>query len=90
MARKSGHTAGAMDIRNIIGTLLTIYGVILVFLGLFADKAYDRTGDVNANLIAGLALTVVGVGFITWAKLKPVVVPDDVEPEPDGPAVTTE
>ena len=32
------HTAGALDIRNIIGGLLGVYGVILVLMGLFGDK----------------------------------------------------
>ena len=32
-------TAGIFDIRNIIGALLTIYGVILTLLGLFADPS---------------------------------------------------
>jgi hypothetical protein len=46
------HTAGALDIRNIIGGLLGVYGVILVLMGLFGDKELDKTGDVNANLWA--------------------------------------
>ena len=29
------HTAGALDIRNIIGGLLSVYGVILLVMGLF-------------------------------------------------------
>ncbi len=32
------HTAGALDIRNIIGGLLGVYGVILVLMGIFGDK----------------------------------------------------
>lgn len=75
---KSKHTAGAFDIRNIIGSLLGIYGVILLAMGLFADTAAEKTGDVNANLWAGLALLVVGVGFMLWARVRPVVVPDEV------------
>ena len=77
-------TAGALDIRNIIGGLLGVYGVILVLMGLFGDKELDKTGDVNANLWAGLAMLVVSVVFLAWAKLKPVVVPDHVDP-PDTP-----
>ena len=77
-------TAGALDIRNIIGGLLGVYGVILVLMGLFGDKELDKTGDVNANLWAGLAMLVVAVVFLAWAKLKPVVVPDDVD-HPDTP-----
>jgi hypothetical protein len=77
------HTAGALDIRNIIGGLLGVYGVILVLMGLFGDKEPDKTGDVNANLWAGLAMLVVSVVFVVWARLRPIVVPDHVE-TPDG------
>ncbi len=77
------HTAGALDIRNIIGGLLGVYGVILVLMGIFGDKELDKTGDVNANLWAGLAMMVASAVFLTWARLKPIVVPDHVDP-PDG------
>jgi len=70
------HTAGILDIRNIIGALLGIYGVILVLMGLFGDQEGEKTGDVNANLWAGLAMAVVAVGFIVWAKWRPVRVPE--------------
>jgi len=69
-------TAGAFDVRSIIGLLLTAYGVILTAMGLFADPDEDRTGGINANLWSGLALLVVGLGFIAWARLRPIVVPD--------------
>ncbi len=36
------HEAGLFDIRNIIGGLLLVYGVILLVMGLFADQAHDR------------------------------------------------
>jgi hypothetical protein len=80
---KTKHTAGALDIRNIIGGLLGVYGVILVLMGLFGDKQLDKTGDVNANLWAGLALVVVAAVFLTWARLRPIVVPDHVDPPAD-------
>ena len=73
------HTAGVLDIRNIIGGLLGAYGVILLLVGIFGDKESDKTGDVNANLWAGLALIVVGAVFLTWARLRPIVVPEHVE-----------
>lgn len=79
------HTAGILDIRNIIGALLTIYGVILLLMGFFADTAEDKTGGVNANLWAGLALLVVGLGFLAWAKAKPVIVPDTVDKDLPAP-----
>ena len=47
-------TAGAFDIRNIIGSLLGIYGVILLLVGIFGDAEEQKTGGVNANLWTGL------------------------------------
>lgn len=70
------HNAGLLDIRNIIGSLLAAYGVILTLMGLFGDEALSKTGGVNANLWAGLALLLVGVGFIVWARARPVLVPE--------------
>jgi hypothetical protein len=74
------HQAGLFDIRNVIGLLLLIYGVVLVLMGLFftsdADKA--KTDDINANLWTGLGILLVGIFFVTWAKLRPIVV-DDAE-----------
>jgi hypothetical protein len=77
------HNAGLLDIRNIIGALLGIYGVILFLLGVFADPQDDKTGGVNANLWAGLALLVTSAIFIAWARLRPVKVPDHVSGHPE-------
>ncbi|MDT0214063.1 hypothetical protein Q9R29_09205 [Rothia sp. ARF10] len=76
-------TAGAFDIRNFIGMLLGLYGIILTLMGLLGDKELDKTGGVNANLWTGLALLVVSAVFIMWARLRPTVVPDHVEPVSD-------
>ena len=70
------HRAGALDIRNIIGGLLAAYGVILLLTGLLGDPETDKTGGVNANLWAGVVLLVVGLGFIAWARLRPLLVPE--------------
>ena len=86
MARKQ-QTAGAFDIRNVIGGLIGVYGVILTLMGLFADQEPDKTGDVNANLWAGLAMLAFGIAFVTWARLRPVrvpVEPADAESAPDA------
>jgi len=75
MARRN--QAGLFDIRNIIGGLLLAYGVILLLMGLFGDQARDKTGDINANLWAGIALLVVGGVMVVWAVTRPVLVPED-------------
>lgn len=79
------HKAGLFDIRNIIGALLALYGVILTLAGLLGEHEPDKTGGVNANLWTGLALLVVGVFFIVWARLRPIVVPEDFDRPDDDP-----
>ena len=54
--RGQRHTAGAFDIRNFIGALLGLYGLILLVMGIFGDQALQKTGGVNANLWAGIVL----------------------------------
>ena len=78
----ASHRAGALDIRNFIGGLIGLYGIVLTALGLFAtsDADMDRTGGFAVNLWAGLGMLVAAAGFITWARLRPVVVPDDGGP----------
>lgn len=79
------HQAGAFDIRNIIGALMGVYGVILALAGIFGDPELEKTGDVNANLWTGIALVVVAVLFIGWARLKPIVVPEEFDRPDDDP-----
>jgi hypothetical protein len=79
------HKAGVFDIRNIIGALLGIYGVILTLAGLLGEHEPEKTGGVNANLWTGLGLLLVGVFFIAWARIRPIVVPADVERPDDDP-----
>jgi hypothetical protein len=81
MARNN-QTAGAFDIRNVIGGLVGLYGLILTLMGLFGDEEGDKTGDVNANLWAGLIMLVFGIAFLLWARLRPVVVEDVAERQP--------
>ena len=84
-AAAGAHTAGAFDIRNIIGVLLGIYGVALLLAGLFMDAEEAKTGGVNANLWTGIALVVAAAVFLVWAKVRPIVVPAEVEPVDDDP-----
>jgi hypothetical protein len=66
-------TAGAFDIRNVIGALLTLYGVILLLTAAFRSGAPSGTHNAD-NWWGGGALLVVGLVFMTWARLRPIVV----------------
>ena len=79
------HKAGLFDIRNIIGALMGIYGVILALAGLLGEHEPEKTGGVNANLWTGLGLLVVAAVFLGWAKWRPIVVPADVDAPDDDP-----
>lgn len=67
-------TAGLMDIRNVIGALMGVYGIVLLVMGIFGDPETDKTGGVNANLWAGIVMVVVSIIFVVWTYLSPVVV----------------
>ena len=75
-------TAGAFDIRNIIGGLIGLYGVVLVVVGLVDNSkaALAKAGGVNADLWAGIAMIVVALVFVLWSRLRPIV----VQPKADG------
>jgi len=70
-------SAGAFDVRSIIGGLLGLYGVILVITGLwFTDSAEKAKVDgENLNLMVGIGLIVFAVLFIGWVVLRPLKVP---------------
>jgi hypothetical protein len=72
------------DIRNIVGALLAIYGVLLTIAGFVpailgdhdnSAAATDRTDlyvGTDANWWVGLTLLAIGVGFFAWALLRPL------------------
>lgn len=74
MSEQKQHTAGVFDIRNVIGALLGLYGVILLLAYAFVGN--QASGDTSDNLWAGLILLVVGLVFFAWARLRPIVVHD--------------
>lgn len=85
MASKLSHL---FDIRNVIGALLAIYGVVLTVAG-FAPgllRERDKGANINpvdlsfgteANWWVGLTLIGVAVVFFAWAWLRPVRVEED-------------
>jgi hypothetical protein len=74
------HRAGLFDIRFIIAALIGLYGIITLLTGLFASDAQIAKSDgLNINLTAGIGMLVVAIGFGVWAKVRPIVVPDQVK-----------
>jgi H+/Cl- antiporter ClcA len=72
------------DIRNIIGALLAIYGVVLTIAGFVpavlrdhhdpaaAGNRSDLYIGTEANWWVGLVLLAVAAGFIVWALVRPL------------------
>ena len=96
MATESGarpQKAGAFDIRLIIALLIGVYGVILTVMGIgfTSDEEIKKAADVNINLWAGIGMLVVAALFVTWALVRPLVVPAETEAETgDTPAAAAE
>ncbi|WJZ02931.1 hypothetical protein [Corynebacterium freiburgense] len=74
----SSTTAGAFDVRNIIGALIGIYGVILLIAAFAMDPGINPENGMpknsDYNLYAGAAMLAVGVGFFVWSMLRPITV----------------
>jgi glucose uptake protein GlcU len=70
-------SAGAFDIRSIIGGLLGVYGLVLTVTGLWFTDTRDKAkvNGENLNLIVGIGLLVFSALFITWVVLRPLKVP---------------
>ena len=77
----------AFDIRLIIALLTGVYGLVITILGLFftTDEEIKKSAGVNINLWAGLALLVVCVLFVLWARLRPLRVPVSRETPAEDP-----
>ncbi|MCW2564849.1 MAG: hypothetical protein QOD59_5213 [Mycobacterium sp.] len=80
MASKLSHL---FDIRNVIGALMAIYGVVLTIAGFApgllrerekgaSNNPVDLYFGTDANWWVGLALIGVAVAFFAWAWLRPV------------------
>ncbi|GAA4886398.1 hypothetical protein [Saccharopolyspora cebuensis] len=83
--RRSGHRAGAFDVRSVIALLFAIYGVVLTIVGLVqSPAATEKAAGININLWSGIGMIVFALIFVVWTKLRPIVVPD--EPEESDPA----
>jgi hypothetical protein len=65
--------ANLFDLRRIIGGLFSVWGVLLIVLGLIGSDAENtKAAGVNINLYAGLGMLVLGILFLVWAFTRPL------------------
>jgi hypothetical protein len=71
--------ARLFDLRIMIGGLFVVYGVMLTIAGFFTSaKNLAKASHININLWLGIGMLVVGLLFLLWWRLRPLV-----RPEPD-------
>ena len=58
------------DLRYLIGGLFTVYGVVLIVASFFVSNA--KAGGMNINLWLGIAMLILGVLFLVWARTRPL------------------
>jgi hypothetical protein len=69
--------ARLFDIRRIIGGLFVIYGLIVDITGLVdSRKAIDNAQGERINLWTGIGMLLLGLLFLLWQWLRPLVPPD--------------
>jgi hypothetical protein len=82
-AERVSAAARLFDVRLVIGGLFVVYGLIVGTLGVFDSKAeIDKAQGVRINLWTGLGMLAVGLTFLVWRRLRPLVPvgpPDEAE-----------
>jgi hypothetical protein len=69
-----------LDIRRIIGSLLGVYGLLLLGVGLFgSSEDKNKAAGVNINLWVAVALLLACGLFWLWASTRPLI--DELEDE---------
>jgi hypothetical protein len=71
--------ARLFDLRIMIGGLFVVYGVMLTVAGFFTSaRNLAKASHININLWLGIGMLVIGLLFLLWWRLRPLV-----RPEPD-------
>ncbi|GAA4553098.1 hypothetical protein [Pseudonocardia xishanensis] len=65
------------DLRTILALMFSVYGIVLLVLGLVATDETDiaKAGGWNINLDTGIAMLVLAAFFLLWVRLRPVKAP---------------
>jgi len=71
---EAARAANRFDIRRLIGGVFTIYGLILVALGIFGSETIkNKANGSNIDLWTGLGMLVFAGLMIFWALSRPTV-----------------
>jgi hypothetical protein len=71
---EAARVANRFDIRRLIGAVFTVYGLILLALGIFGSHAAKTKADgTNVNLWTGLGMLVFAGLMIFWALSRPTM-----------------
>src|SRR6201991_4062929 len=80
---RAARAANLFDLRRIIGGLFTVWGVLLIVLGVTDSEAEaNKAAGININLYAGIGMLVFGLIFVAWALMRPLG--EALEPDDDG------
>lgn len=63
-------SSSLFDLRYLIGGLFTFYGVVLIIASFFVSNV--KSGGINIDLWLGIAMLILGVFFLLWARLRPL------------------
>jgi hypothetical protein len=73
MRDRAARAANLFDLRRIIGAVFTVWGVLLIILGVTDSAAEShKAAGININLWAGIGMLVLGLLFVTWALTRPL------------------
>ena len=71
---QAARKANRFDIRRLIGAVFTVYGLILLALGIFGSTASKNKADgINVNLWTGLGMLIFAALMIFWALSRPTL-----------------
>jgi hypothetical protein len=63
-------SSGLFDLRYLIGGLFTVYGIVLIVASFFVSNV--KSGGIDIDLWLGLAMLILGVFFLIWARARPL------------------
>jgi hypothetical protein len=70
----AARAANRFDIRRIIGGLFSLYGLILIALGIFGSThVKNKAAGINIDLWTGLGMVIFGALMIFWALTRPTL-----------------